>query len=209
MQFLIEFFSAFRTDALDWCKGRSPILRLPLLLYLAYAGVHHMRDQLYSSWFGGLTFGLHEFGHVLFSGFGEFMSIAGGSITQLAVPLIGIGMLLYQRDYFGIAVAGCWESFSLYNLATYIGDAQVMQLPLVSIGGGDAYHDWEYLLVHLGLIEHDAKIAAMTRGLGFVMLLVSWSWGAWVCYRMLRKPAVATSDFLTVEEPRSKGGRLR
>ena len=115
------------------------------------------------------------------------MGIAGGSITQLAVPLIGVGMLLYQRDYFGIAVAGCWLSFSLYNLATYIGDAQAMQLPLVSIGGGDAYHDWEYLLVHLGLIEHDAKIAAVTRGIGFVVLFVSWSWGAWVCYRMMRK----------------------
>jgi hypothetical protein len=186
VQFLINIFAAFRHDALAWCQDRSPLVRLPLLLYLGYAGFQHTRDELYSSWFGGLTFGLHELGHVLFSGLGEFMSIAGGSLTQLLVPLIGVGMLLYQRDYFGIAVAGCWESFSLYNLATYIGDAQTMQLPLVSIGGGDAYHDWEYLLVHLGLIEHDAKIAALTRGIGFVVLLVSWSWGAWVCYRMLR-----------------------
>ena len=180
-----SFFLSLLDDAMAWCQDRSPLLRLPLLLYLAYVGVQHLRDTLYNSWFGGLTFGLHEFGHVLFSGLGEFMAIAGGSITQLAVPLIGVVMLLYQRDYFGIAVAGCWESFSLYNLATYIGDAQVMQLPLVSIGGGDAYHDWEYLLVHMGMIEHDAKIAAITRGIGFVVLVISWGWGAWVCYRMM------------------------
>ena len=188
MHTVSEFFFACKTDAIEWCQGRSNLLRLPLLLYLAYAGVNHVRDPMYSSWFGGLTFGLHELGHVLFSGFGEFMHIAGGSLTQLAVPMIGMVMLLYQRDYFGIAVAGCWESFSLYNLATYIGDAQTMQLPLVSIGGGDAYHDWEYLLVHLGLIEQDAKIAALTRGLGLIVLLASLWLGAWICYRMAKPP---------------------
>jgi hypothetical protein len=181
-----SFFLSLFDDAMDWCKGRSPIVRLPFLVYLGYVGVQHVRDPLYNSWFGGLIFGLHEFGHVLFSGFGEFMAVAGGSIFQLAVPLISVGMFLYQRDYFGIAVAGCWESFSLYNLATYIGDAQAMELPLLSIGGGDAYHDWEYLLVHLGMLEHDAKIATITRGIGFVVLIGSWIWGAWVCYRMAR-----------------------
>lgn len=187
MRSLIEFFSALKTDAIEWCQGRNCLFRVPFLLYLAYAGFNHMRDTLYSSWFGGLTFGLHELGHLLFGFLGEFMGIAGGSITQTLAPIIAAILLLYQRDYFGVSVAGCWLSFSLYNLATYIGDAQVMQLPLVSVGGGDAYHDWEYLLVKVGLLEHDAKIAAFTRGVGFVVLLMSWSWGAWVCYRMMRK----------------------
>lgn len=193
MSTLVSFLSALKHDAVQWAQGRSLLLRAPLLLYLAYVGVNHLRDPLYNSWFGGLTFGLHELGHVLFSGLGEFMGIAGGSLTQLLVPLIGVGMFLYQRDYFGLAVAGCWEAFSLYNLATYIGDAQAMQLPLVSIGGGDAYHDWEYLLVHLGLLEQDAKLAALTRGIGLVVLLVSWSWGAWVCYQMMRKESAVVS----------------
>lgn len=141
MQTVAAFFSACKNDAIEWSRERNWMLRLPLLLYLAYAGINHLRDTLYSSWFGGLTFGLHELGHLLFRAFGEFMIIAGGSITQIAVPILGAGMLLYQRDYFGISVAGCWLSFSLYNLATYIGDAQTMQLPLVSVGGGDSYHD--------------------------------------------------------------------
>ncbi len=187
MQAVAEFFSACKNDAVEWSRERSGLLRLPLLLYLAYVGINHMRDPVYASWFGGLTFGLHELGHLLFGFLGEFMGIAGGSLTQIAAPVIATVILLYQRDYFGISVAGCWLSFSLYNLATYIGDAQAMQLPLVSVGGGDAYHDWEYLLVQAGLLEQDAKIALLTRGVGLVVLCVSWSWGAWICYRMMRK----------------------
>lgn len=187
MQAVAEFFSACKNDAVEWSRERSGLLRLPLLLYLAYVGINHMRDPVYASWFGGLTFGLHELGHLLFGFLGEFMGIAGGSLTQIAAPVIATVILLYQRDYFGISVAGCWLSFSLYNLATYIGDAQAMQLPLVSVGGGDAYHDWEYLLVQAGLLEQDAKIALLTRGAGLVVLCVSWSWGAWICYRMMRK----------------------
>jgi hypothetical protein len=183
VQSLIEFFSALKTDAVEWCQGRSCLFRIPVLLYLAYAGFNHMRDTLYSSWFGGLTFGLHELGHLLFGFLGKFMSIAGGSMMQTLAPIIAAVLLLYQRDYFGVSVAGCWLSFSLYNLATYIGDAQVRELPLFSVGG-EAYHDWEYLLLQVGLLEHDAKIALLTRGIGFVVLLGSLWLGGWVCYRM-------------------------
>ncbi len=99
-------------------------------------------------------------------------------------------MLLYQRDYFGVAVAGCWESFSLYNLATYIGDARERVLPLLSIGGGDTYHDWEYLLVHFDLLEYDTKIATMTRYVGFFVLLASMWLGIRVCYLMAKSREV-------------------
>ena len=186
MNKISEFLAGLNRDLQEWCQGRSALLRLPLLVYLAFAGFNHVKDTMYSSWFGGLTFGIHELGHVIFRPFGEFISIAGGSFTQVAVPIIGAGILLYQRDYFGIAVAGCWESFSLYNLATYIGDAQVQALPLFNIGGGDTYHDWEYLLVQFGLLEQDAKIAMLTRFIGFMVLLASMWLGIWVCYLMAR-----------------------
>ena len=184
-----EFLSGLNQDLHDWVKGRSCLLRLPLLVYLAYCGFNHFKDHEYSSWFGGLTFGLHELGHVIFRPFGEFISIAGGSFTQVAVPIIGAVMLLYSRDYFGVAVVGCWESFSLYNLATYIGDAQVQVLPLLSIGGGDTYHDWEYLLVKFGMLEQDTKIAGMVRFVGFLVLLASLWLGIWCCYLMANAEA--------------------
>ena len=186
MNKISEFLSELNQDLQAWAKGRSYLIRLPLLAYLAYAGFKQLKDPFYSSWFGGLIFGIHELGHVIFRPFGEFISIAGGSFAQVAVPLIGGIMLLYSRDYFGVAVCGFWESFSLYNLATYIGDAQVQVLPLLSIGGGDSFHDWEYLLVKFGLLEQDAKIAMMVRFVGFLMLLASMWLGIWCCYLMAK-----------------------
>lgn len=181
-----EFLSGLNQDLQDWAKGRSFLIRLPLLVYIAYAGFKQLKDPYYSSWFGGLTFGIHELGHVIFRPFGEFISIAGGSFTQVAVPIIGAVMLLYSRDYFAVAVLGYWESFSLYNLATYIGDAQVQVLPLLSIGGGDSYHDWEYLLVKFGMLEQDTKIAGMVRFVGLLVLLASLWLGIWCCYLMAK-----------------------
>ena len=181
-----KFLAGLNQDLKAWAKGRSYLIRLPLLAYLAYAGFKQLKDPYYSSWFGGLTFGIHELGHVIFRPFGEFTSIAGGSFSQVAFPMIGAVMLLYSRDYFGVAVLGCWESFSLYNLATYIGDAQVQVLPLLSIGGGDAFHDWEYLLVKFGMLEQATKIAGMVRFIGFLVLVASLWLGIWCCYLMAK-----------------------
>lgn len=200
-----ELFSALKSDIYDWCEGRTWYIRLPLLVYLYWAGAHHVMDHEYSSWFGGLIFGLHELGHVIFRAFGEFIGIAGGSFNQVITPIIGAGVLYTQRDYFGISVTGCWLSYSLYNLATYIGDAQVQQLPLLSIGGGDSYHDWEYLLVHLNLLERDTQIASMTRVLAFAVLMASLYFGTWLCYRMIRKPtenSESRADYLNRNKPR-------
>ncbi len=126
-------------DAADWARGRWWLPRLLLLLYLAYAAFKHFRDPEYSTFlFGGVTFGIHELGHVIFSPLGEFMGIAGGSLAQVLAPLLaGLTFLFWQRDgepqrdYFALAVAGFWLSFSLHNLALYVGDARRQLLPLL------------------------------------------------------------------------------
>jgi len=47
----------------------------------------------------------HEAGHILFSPFGQFMTVLGGSLTQVLVPLVCAGAFLWQsRDRFGAAV---------------------------------------------------------------------------------------------------------
>ncbi len=182
-----DLLLTLREDVRAWAQGRNAFIRIPLWIYLAYAGFNSIKDPIYNSWFGGLIFGTHELGHLLFRAFGEFMSIAGGSIFQIFAPVIGIGMLLYQRDYFGISVVGCWLSFSFYHMATYMADAQIMQLPLFNIGGGDTYHDWEYLLVKFDVLEQCLKLAAITRGIGFAILATSLALGLWVCMLMLQQ----------------------
>ena len=175
-----------REDARQWAAGRLWWPRALLLAYLAYAGWRHLTDPEYGSIFSGITLAIHELGHVLFGPFGEWLAVAGGSITQLAAPLAVALILLRQRDYFGVTVGGAWLSMSLSNLAVYVGDARAEALPLYSLGGGDVIHDWNYLLGGAHLLPYDTIIAGWTRVVAFGFLAGSVLLGAWLCAVMRR-----------------------
>src|ERR1019366_377248 len=65
----------------------------------------------------------HEAGHILFIPFGQFMTVLGGSLTQVLVPLVCAGALLWQTgDPFGAAVAIWWAGENLLDVAPYIDD---------------------------------------------------------------------------------------
>jgi len=159
-----------------------------VLAYLAYAGWRHYADSEYGSIFSGITLAIHELGHVIFGPFGEWIGVAGGSITQLAAPAAVALIMLRQRDYFGVAVGGAWLSMSLSNLSVYIGDARAEELPLVSLGGGDVIHDWNYLLGSLHLLPKDTAIAGAVHFLALVLLALSVFLGVWLCRVMARSP---------------------
>ena len=177
-----------RDDAVAWAAGRLWWPRALLLAYLAYAGWRHHAESEYGSIFSGLTLAIHELGHVLFGFLGEWLGIAGGSITQLAAPAAVALMFLRQRDYFGVAVGGAWLSISLSNLAVYVADARAEALPLYSLGGGDPVHDWNYLLGSLHLLPQDAAIAGAVRTAALGSLALSVLLGAWLCAVMARRP---------------------
>ncbi len=129
---------------------------------------------------------MHEAGHVLFSPFGELLEVAGGSITQVAAPILVALLFLRQREYFGIAVALAWLSMSLSGLATYIGDARNQLLPLVSMGSGDPIHDWHFLLARFGMLGDDRALARFTDFLSALSLVAALALGAWLCTAMYR-----------------------
>lgn len=178
-------------DARAWASGRAWIWRAPILLYLVVAGVRHLRDPEYGSLlFGGVTFGVHELGHVVFSPFGELLGIAGGSVAQVLAPIAAGAVLLLwrrdgepQRDWFGASVALAWLAFSLFNLATYVGDAQDQYLELVGLGP-EPQHDWHYLLDALGLLGADHALAFAIRVVAFACWASSIAFGAWLLWTM-------------------------
>ena len=143
-----------------------------------------LNDYEYWTIFAGITLGVHEAGHVVFAPFGELLTVAGGSIMQIAVPLIVAWLFLRQREYFGISVAFAWLSMSLSNLATYVGDARAQDLPLVSIGDGDPIHDWHFLLGHFAMLGQDQALARFARFLSVISLVVAIAWGAWLLKAM-------------------------
>ena len=173
---------------------RRWLWRVPLLLWLGWTGWRYLADPDYWSIFSGIIFGSHEFGHLFFAPFGEFLTVAGGSLMQLLVPIGAAALLLARRDWFGTAVAGCWLSFSLSNLAVYIGDAVAQELPLVSFSPDGGGHDWNYLLDRFGLLGYDLRLALLTRRLAFAVLAVSFVWGFWLSLRAARAPVASPPD---------------
>ncbi len=108
----------------------------------------------------------HEAGHILFLPFGRFMTVLGGSLMQVLVPLACASAFLWQtRDAFGAAIAIWWAGQSLTDVAPYINDARDLQLVLLGgkTGAEVEGHDWEYLLNALGASHHDHAIALVVQ----------------------------------------------
>jgi len=123
----------------------------------------------------------HEAGHILFIPLGRFMTVLGGSLTQLLVPLVCAGAFLWQtRDAFGAAIAVWWGGQNLTDVATYINDARALRLVLVGgkTGAEVEGHDWEYLLNATGQSHHDHAIALVVQTLGTWIMVGALIWAA-------------------------------
>jgi hypothetical protein len=170
----------------QWCQGRHWPGRAVLLLAFVYLGVRYLLNAQYHSVFDGINLGIHEAGHLLFRFMGnEFLYFAGGTILQLAAPVAAMIMFWRQPDYFATAICGCWLSTNLYGVATYVGDARAQGLPLVTVGGGDAVHDWHYLLGRLDMLALDTTYASILRFFAFVGMWGGIAAGAWLLYLMV------------------------
>lgn len=120
----------------------------------------------------------HEAGHLLFMPFGRFMSVLGGSLTQVLVPIVCLVAFLRQENHFAAAVCAWWAGENLIDLAPYIADARALKLVLLGgrTGAEVEGHDWEYLLGTLGLMQHDRAIGRAAHILGTVVMLGSIAW---------------------------------
>jgi len=165
-------------------------LRMGLLAVLAYWTIRVTGDAGRGCFLDLVNLAFHEAGHVAFIPFGRFMTILGGSLGQLIMPLIVMGVFLWkQHDGFGGAAALWWTGQSLMDLAPYIDDARALVLPLVGGGTGadrPGMHDWEHILLHLGMIQHDHRIAWVADSLWSLIVLTALAWGGYLLYRQYR-----------------------
>jgi hypothetical protein len=122
----------------------------------------------------------HEAGHVIFMPFGRFMTILGGTLGQILMPMICLGTFLIKtRDPFGAAVALWWTAESLMDIAPYINDARALDLMLIGgvTGKETDGHDWNNIMTMLGLLEWDHRLAHLTYNVGILLMLGSFLWG--------------------------------
>lgn len=131
---------------------------------------------------------IHEGGHLLFRWFGsEFLMVAGGTMLQLAVPLMLGVYFVWQRQVQGVAFCFFFMFEQSLPIATYMADARAQELPLLTVGDGDyVIHDWNYLFTVLGVIDHDVQIAHAFRVVGWIGMF---SVVGWMIFRSLRSGA--------------------
>jgi hypothetical protein len=141
---------------------------------MAVYGIICARDVTISRFLDRVDLIVHEAGHLVFSWCGQFVQVMGGTIGQLLVPLGIAGYFFFRKEQFSFSVVLFWIGQNLFNISVYVKDAQAMALPLVSIGGGeDTIHDWNYLLLHTGLLRWDQQLGSFVYGLGLLVMIAS------------------------------------
>ena len=153
-------------------------LRGAFLALVAIYAVARVRNPEYWDPLDDLNLAVHEAGHMVFSAFGEMMTILGGSVFQVLVPAVFVGYFARTLQRYAAAVSLSWVGVNLLNVARYIGDARAQELPL--LGGEDSIHDWWYLLINWDLLPRDLTIARWVHFLGVVAFLGSIVGGVFV-----------------------------
>ena len=130
----------------------------------------------------------HEAGHVIFSLFGQFMTVLGGSLLQVAVPLIIAGAFLRQGDRLGAVVGAWWAGQNLVDLAPYIADARRLEMTLLGgrTGAEVEGHDWEYLLTEMGWLHLDQRLGTAAHIIGLTAMIAAVAYGTLLLLRARR-----------------------
>ncbi|MFZ3222844.1 MAG: hypothetical protein WA142_07085 [Rugosibacter sp.] len=164
-----------------------------LMVWGAYLMTRDVTDgEVFQSFMHNILLPIHEAGHVLFMPFGEFLTIAGGSLFQVLLPLaIGVAFLRKNRDPFGAAVCLWWAGISLIDLAPYIYDALHPQLMLLGgHTGEDGPHDWIYLFETLGGLQHAQAWGRFVRMVGALLAMGALGWAGLVLRRAYQRRVV-------------------
>lgn len=167
---------------INWCKGKSWVVRLPVLFFMIYLLYQNIFNPNYFGFIKYFDLIIHESGHWIFMFFGETLTILGGSLMQLIIPIVFIFSFWRQSDYFGMSFCLAWLGDNLFYVATYIADARARALPL--LGGESSAHDWYALLSRWDMLNYDTMIASAVNLLGVVIMVIAVVWGGWVLWMM-------------------------
>jgi hypothetical protein len=162
-------------------------LRLALAAFLAWlTWIAFHNEYGYVPIVTDVSTAIHEFGHMLFMPFGipilgGTMVILGGSLTEVAFPLLFVGYFLRKRedgrrrDVFAAMVCLWWSAIGLLATAIYCADSRAGKLMLLDglTGQESDGHDWYNLLDRWGLLEHDTQIARWMRMIAWLMCVGS------------------------------------
>ncbi|MGH7183918.1 MAG: zinc ribbon domain-containing protein, partial [Nitrospiraceae bacterium] len=177
------------TDSLTFA-GRLAVFLL--LLWLGRTLIFTPLETNYTgeSFLHLINLPFHEAGHLLFIPLGRFMTILGGSLGQILMPLVCLATFLIKtRDPFGGSAALWWTAESFMDIAPYINDARDMDLMLLGgvTGKETDGHDWNNILTMLGWLEYDHRLAHLAYNFGILLMLASFAWGGLLLLKHYRR----------------------
>ena len=193
-------------DSSDSTPNVQSYARLAFVVLLAWLAWAAFRDEYgYVPLLADIDLAIHEFGHMLFMPFGipflgRTMVILGGSLTQVAFPLLFVGYFLRKReegrrlDVFAAMVCLWWSAINLLDVAIYCADSRAGELMLLDglTGKESDGHDWNNLLTGWGLLDHDTAIARWMRAIAALLCIASLAVAVWSALQLARdRPAEA------------------
>ena len=113
---------------------------------------------------------IHEAGHFFFMFFGKFIYTAGGTLMQIIIPSLIIFYFFRNMYCLGVQISMLWLGQNLINISVYAADAKIQKLPL--LGGHMVYHDWNYMLGKIGLLDYSAEVGYFFVGLAIIIFIV-------------------------------------
>lgn len=158
----------------QWQPVNAVALGAATLLTLGVIVMHWTSHDGWIPILDSANLALHEAGHPLLGLFSNRLMVYGGTLFQLSFPLMVAIHFSRQREPMGLVIGLVWLGENLLNIARYMADARAQELPLV--GGGE--HDWTEIFMRWGVLAKDVKIAGLTRGLGYLLMLgaLVWLW---------------------------------
>lgn len=161
-------------------------LLLALLAWLTVRFLSHPLDGPFvgASFLHLINLPFHEAGHVLFSPFGRLMTILGGSLMQVLVPVVCAVSFGRRHDWFATLVCTWWAGQNLVDLAPYIADARALELVLLggATGAEVEGHDWEAILQTLGWLHLDRRLGMGAHIVGSVIMIGAVGAAAWLTH---------------------------
>jgi len=174
-----------------WFAGRAVVLAGLVVWSGFFLTASMASGYAIESFLHNVNLLFHEAGHIIFRPFGELLTVLGGSLLQLLMPLLCAGtFLIKERNVFGAAVALWWVGENFLDIAPYVNDARARVLPLLGgVTGRDVpgYHDWEVILGRLGWLRQDHLIAMTLHGIGVVLMVGALGWGWVVLHGQFRR----------------------
>ena len=126
---------------------------------------------------GNLLF--HEAGLPIVGLVSQRLETYGGTLGQLAFPLILAAVFWKKGQPLSFAGAWIWFFENWLNIARYMADARKLELPLV--GGGD--HDWNTIFARWNILQYDDRIAGAVKTMGWIGMTLACIWVGWRAWR--------------------------